>query len=262
MRAAVRHDGRMHGRLTRRDLLARRRRGRGPRPTRPAVAVARDRTAARPRRTAGPRGAVPAGRHVRSAEPPRDHDAGHSTSDADRPGPLLLQVAADEGFERVVLQKRVDVTTGAADTARHRVRSKKLRPGERYWYRFESADGGSPVGRFQLLRPSGLPRAGTHRRVLVPDVLPRLVHRPRGPRRPRTWTRSSASGTTSTRPTSTGCRAREPRPDGASGGSSDPRRIPREVRRVPTRRAPPSDALRARVPADLGRPRGRRQLRR
>ncbi len=71
-------------------------------------------------------------------------------AEPERPGPLLLQVARDPEFRRLVHQQRV---APGAQATRTRVRSRKLQPGEQYWYRFASAGGASPTGRFRTLRP-------------------------------------------------------------------------------------------------------------
>lgn len=70
----------------------------------------------------------------------------------DTPGVLGVQVAADPDFKRTVAYRRVTVDP-AVGTAQLRVQSSRLRPGRPYWYRFVSADGGSPAGRFVTLRP-------------------------------------------------------------------------------------------------------------
>ncbi len=71
----------------------------------------------------------------------------------ERPGPLVLELSRDAGFARTLLRQRiaVDPETGIA---RARVRSRRLAPGEHYFYRWRTADGSSPVGRFKTLRPA------------------------------------------------------------------------------------------------------------
>jgi alkaline phosphatase D len=69
------------------------------------------------------------------------------------PAPLLVQVASDAGFRHVVHQQRVLADPARDWTAQARVRTPKLRPAREYWYRFESADGGSGAGRFRTLPP-------------------------------------------------------------------------------------------------------------
>ncbi|HYF28262.1 MAG TPA: alkaline phosphatase D family protein [Baekduia sp.] len=76
-------------------------------------------------------------------------------ADAARPGTLTLEIAADEGFSRLVHHQRVAATALRDFTARATVRSSRvLRPGERYWYRFATRTGSSPVGRFTTARPA------------------------------------------------------------------------------------------------------------
>ncbi|MGL5929955.1 MAG: alkaline phosphatase D family protein, partial [Dermatophilaceae bacterium] len=67
---------------------------------------------------------------------------------------LVVEVATDPGFGSVVARSEALADADAAGTARVRVGG--LRAGERYWYRFESADQvSSPVGRFRLAPPPG-----------------------------------------------------------------------------------------------------------
>ncbi|MGL5818618.1 MAG: alkaline phosphatase D family protein [Phycicoccus sp.] len=69
---------------------------------------------------------------------------------------LAVEVATDPGFGSIVARTEALADAGAAGTARVRVGGGRLRAGERYWYRFETADGaGSPVGRFRLAPPAG-----------------------------------------------------------------------------------------------------------
>jgi alkaline phosphatase D len=72
-----------------------------------------------------------------------------------RTGLVRLEVAADEGFARVVHREDVRATAVRDFTARTTLRdSKKLKPGERYFYRFATRAGSSPVGRFTTARPA------------------------------------------------------------------------------------------------------------
>ena len=70
----------------------------------------------------------------------------------DRPGPLELQVAGDPAFARVVHRERIAPAAGTG-IARKRFHSRELGRGRPYWYRFATADGSSPVGRFRTLPP-------------------------------------------------------------------------------------------------------------
>jgi alkaline phosphatase D len=74
-------------------------------------------------------------------------------AEVERPGKLEVEIATDRGFRRVVHRQRVALSAARNDTARVRVISKRLKPGRRYYYRFEDRNGSSPVGRFQTLRP-------------------------------------------------------------------------------------------------------------
>ena len=72
----------------------------------------------------------------------------------DRPGWLRLEVARDEGFSQVVHRRLVKAVASRDFTARTVVASRRLSPGERYFYRFETGAGSSPVGRFTTARPA------------------------------------------------------------------------------------------------------------
>lgn len=64
---------------------------------------------------------------------------------------LFVEVARDKGFKHVVARRPVLARAKRDFTAEARVG--KLRPGEQYFYRFETRDRSSPVGRFRTLRP-------------------------------------------------------------------------------------------------------------
>ena len=72
----------------------------------------------------------------------------------ERSGHVRLEIAADEGFDRVVHRELVRAERRRDFTARTTVRTRRLQPGERYWYRFETAAGSSAVGRFTTARPT------------------------------------------------------------------------------------------------------------
>jgi alkaline phosphatase D len=69
------------------------------------------------------------------------------------PARLGVQVAADPDFKRTLISRRVLSDPGADHTVHVRLQDPRLKPGETYWYRFVSADGGSPAGRFRVLPP-------------------------------------------------------------------------------------------------------------
>jgi alkaline phosphatase D len=66
-------------------------------------------------------------------------------------GRVLLEVATDPDFRNVVARRRVK--TGPDRNHSVKARLENLRPHERYWYRFETQDRHSPVGRFQTALP-------------------------------------------------------------------------------------------------------------
>ena len=67
---------------------------------------------------------------------------------------LNLEVARDAGFRRVVARRTVIASAARDHTVKVRVEGRRvLAPGERYYYRFATRAGSSPVGRFQTLRP-------------------------------------------------------------------------------------------------------------
>ena len=65
-----------------------------------------------------------------------------------------LEVARDPGFRKVVVRRRLRARAGRDHTVETRLRSKALKPGREYFYRFETRTGSSPVGRFRTLRPA------------------------------------------------------------------------------------------------------------
>jgi alkaline phosphatase D len=66
-------------------------------------------------------------------------------------GRVRLEVAADPDFRNVVARR--DIATGERRAHSVKARLENLRPHERYWYRFETRDRHSPVGRFQTALP-------------------------------------------------------------------------------------------------------------
>ena len=66
---------------------------------------------------------------------------------------IRLEVARDPDFSRVVKRRTLLVRAGRDHTVEARVAGKFLKPGEEYFYRFESRTRSSEVGRFQTLRP-------------------------------------------------------------------------------------------------------------
>lgn len=133
--------------LTRRHLLALGLAG-GASLAGPAVGLARA-----PRREAAVRG----GRflHGVACGDPHQHGAVLWTrvDGIERSGRLRLEIAADRGFSKLVDRRDVRAAAVRDYTARVRVDSPRLLPGERYFYRFSSPDSESPVGTFRTLRP-------------------------------------------------------------------------------------------------------------
>ena len=72
----------------------------------------------------------------------------------ERTSDLALEVASDPDFRDVVVNRRVRASSVRDFTAHTRVLTRRLRAGERYWYRFATATTSSPVGRFKTARPA------------------------------------------------------------------------------------------------------------
>lgn len=72
----------------------------------------------------------------------------------ERTSRLLIEIARDPGFERVVHRQGVLARTAHGYAAKTRIESRRLKPGEQYFYRFASRSGSSPVGRFRTARPA------------------------------------------------------------------------------------------------------------
>jgi alkaline phosphatase D len=72
----------------------------------------------------------------------------------DRRVALGFEVARDRGFGNVLHRGRAVVDPALGGTARVRVGGRPLRAGEQYYYRFHTAAGSSPVGRFRTARPA------------------------------------------------------------------------------------------------------------
>ncbi|MEJ7790284.1 MAG: alkaline phosphatase D family protein, partial [Thermoleophilaceae bacterium] len=67
---------------------------------------------------------------------------------------VVVEVATDPDFRRVVDRRNVLVSPARDNTVEIRLRSRKLKPGNQYFYRFETKAGSSPVGKFRTLRPA------------------------------------------------------------------------------------------------------------
>ena len=73
-------------------------------------------------------------------------------SDLDRSSKLTLEVAADKNFHKVVKRKQVIAEKGDDFTIHERIAG--LKPGQEYFYRFETRNRNSRVGKFRTLPPS------------------------------------------------------------------------------------------------------------
>lgn len=69
----------------------------------------------------------------------------------ERPGKVVVEVAKDRAFQNVVAHKKVAASPASGHTVK--VQVKGLKPYERYYYRFETKDSHSAVGRTQTALP-------------------------------------------------------------------------------------------------------------
>jgi alkaline phosphatase D len=67
-------------------------------------------------------------------------------------GSVRLEIARDSDFRRVVAHRTIATSGRRGHSVKARVEG--LEPHERYWYRFETRDEQSPVGRFQTALPA------------------------------------------------------------------------------------------------------------
>jgi alkaline phosphatase D len=72
----------------------------------------------------------------------------------ERTSRLVMEVARDPDFRRVVRRQGVLATSEHGYAAKARVAGKGLLPGEEYFYRFATKTTSSPVGRFRTARPA------------------------------------------------------------------------------------------------------------
>jgi alkaline phosphatase D len=70
----------------------------------------------------------------------------------ERSGTVRVEVARDRGFDRVVARELIGTNGDIDHTVKARITG--LRPGERYYYRFETATEQSPIGRFKTAPPA------------------------------------------------------------------------------------------------------------
>jgi alkaline phosphatase D len=76
-----------------------------------------------------------------------------TVTDTEAAGQVLVEVASDSGFRKVIASKKVNTSASIAHGVKARVTG--LKPHERYFYRFETKTGQSAVGRFQTALPAG-----------------------------------------------------------------------------------------------------------
>jgi alkaline phosphatase D len=69
-------------------------------------------------------------------------------------GRVALEVASDPGFAHVLDRRTVLVDPQSDFTARYQFRSRRLAPGQEYFYRFSTRTADSPAGRFRTARPA------------------------------------------------------------------------------------------------------------
>lgn len=73
-------------------------------------------------------------------------------NDFDGAGQVLLEVATDSGFRKVVAKEKIRTSSALGHSVKARVGG--LKAGHRYFYRFETKTAESPVGRFQTAFPA------------------------------------------------------------------------------------------------------------
>ena len=88
-----------------------------------------------------------------SGEPtPRSIILWTRVADVERSGTVRLEVATDQGFNRVVTSRLIGTNGDIDHTVKARITG--LRPDERYYYRFETASRQSRIGRFKTAPPA------------------------------------------------------------------------------------------------------------
>ena len=75
-------------------------------------------------------------------------------SELERPGRMQFEVSTEPDFRSVLIRRSVTPDAARDFAISTRVESAKLRPSERYYYRFFTCDQTSPVGRFRTARPA------------------------------------------------------------------------------------------------------------
>jgi alkaline phosphatase D len=120
-----------------------------------AVVLAPDEALAIKRRAKRPANMLRGGRFpqgVLSGEPaPNAITLQTKVDGVDGAGRVRLEVARDPDFRHIVARRDLLTTSAIAHSVKARVTG--LKPHRRYWYRFETRDRHSPVGRFQTSLP-------------------------------------------------------------------------------------------------------------
>ncbi|MDP9384923.1 MAG: alkaline phosphatase D family protein [Actinomycetota bacterium] len=75
-------------------------------------------------------------------------------SELERPGRMQFEISTEPDFRSVLIRRSVTPDAGSDLAITTRVESARLRPSERYFYRFFTCDQTSPVGRFRTARPA------------------------------------------------------------------------------------------------------------
>lgn len=75
-------------------------------------------------------------------------------SELERPGRMQFEIASEPDFRSVLIRRSVTPDEARDFSITTRVDSRRLKPSERYYYRFFTCDQSSPVGRFRTARPA------------------------------------------------------------------------------------------------------------
>ena len=75
-------------------------------------------------------------------------------SELERPGTMQFEISTEPDFRTVLIRRSITPDAARELSITTRVDSTKLKPSERYYYRFFTCDRTSPVGRFRTARPA------------------------------------------------------------------------------------------------------------
>ena len=178
-------------------------------------------------------------------------------SEVDNGGSVVLEVAKDRGFDRVVERRKVRSRKRFDHALKTRVHG--LDPHEQYFYRSRQ---GARARRSAGSAPCRLPARARRSRSAssrARTTWPASTRATPGcsPKTTSTW--SSASAITSTSASTTSRNARTRREQRRRRGADTPR-VPRQVRALSLGQEPPQAPRASPAGRDLGRPRGRGQL--